>query len=142
MVNKELLPNVTSVADLNKEDVVIAVHLGTTAATAAEKFAPKAQLHKFDTDEAVIQDVLNGNAAAAISSSPTPAFWIADYPDALYRPLGGKYLTNEPSGFAVRKGDPDTVLFFNTWITNNQDWLKERADYWYGTKEWKPLLAE
>ena len=43
-------------------------------------------------DEAVIQDVLNGNAHAAFSSTPTPAFWVADYPDTLYRPLGGDLL--------------------------------------------------
>jgi polar amino acid transport system substrate-binding protein len=142
VVSKKALPNVTSVADLNKPEVVIAVHLGTTAVAAAQKFAPKAQLHQFDTDEALIQDVLNGSAGASLTSSPTGAFWVADYPDVLYRPLGGKYLTNEPNGFAVRKGDPEAVMFFNTWITNNQDWLQDRSDYWYGTKDWSSLLPK
>lgn len=142
VVSKKMMPNVTSIEDLNKPEVVIAVHQGTTAVAAAEKYTPKAQLHKFDTDEALIQDILNGNAAASISSSPTPAFWVADYPDALYRPLGGKYLESEPSGFAVRKGDAEAVLFFNTWITNNQGWLQERSDYWYGTKAWSDLVPK
>ncbi len=142
VVSKAMLPDVTSLDELNREDVIIAVRLGATPVAAAQQFTPKAQLHQFDTDEAVIQDLLNGNAHAAFSSSPTPAFWAADYPDVLYRPLGGELFTHEPNGFAVRKGDADTLAFFNTWIINNQDWLKERSDYWYGTKEWETLLGE
>lgn len=142
VVNKETLPGVTSLEELNSEDVIIAVRLGATPAAAAAKFTPNAELHQFDTDEAVIQDVLNGNAHAAFSSSPKPAFWAADYPDALYRPLGGELFTNEPIGFAVRKGDPDAMFFFNTWISNNEDWLQSRFDYWFGTKEWEDLLGD
>ncbi|HEY73618.1 MAG: amino acid ABC transporter substrate-binding protein [Chloroflexi bacterium] len=142
VVSQDMLPGVTSLEELNSEDVIIAVRLGTTAVMAAEKFAPNAELHQFDTDEAVIQDVLNGNAHASFSSSPTPAFWASDYPDVLYRPLGGEYFTNEPSAFAVRKGDPDTLFFFNSWIRENEDWLQDRSDYWYGTKDWEYLLGE
>ncbi len=142
VVNKNMLPGLTSLDALNDENVVIAARLGATPVAAAKKYAPKAQLHQFDTDEAVIQDVLNGNAHAAFSSTPTPAFWAADYPDVLYRPLGGKLLNNQPCAFAVRKGDPDTLAFFNAWILVNQDWLKERSDYWYGSKDWAPLLGE
>ena len=81
VVNKTMLPNATSLDALDNEDIVIAVRLGSTTVEAAEQYAPKAELHQFDTDEAVIQDVLNGNAHAAFSSTPTPAFWAADYPD-------------------------------------------------------------
>jgi polar amino acid transport system substrate-binding protein len=142
VVNKKMLPGATSLEALNNADIVIAVRLGATPVDAAKKYAPKAELHQFDTDEAVIQDVLNGNAHAAFSSSPTPAFWAADYPDVLYRPLGGELLYLQPSAFAVRKGDPDTLAFFNSWILINQDWLQERSDYWYGTKDWASLLGE
>jgi polar amino acid transport system substrate-binding protein len=142
VVSKKMLKGVTSTEQLNKENIVIAVRMGATPVAVAKKFTPKAQLHQFDTDEAVIQDVLNGNAHAAFSSSPTPAFWAADYPDVLYRPLGGRLLTKEPSAFVVPKGDADTLFFFNSWITLNEDWLKERSDYWYGTKDWKYLLGK
>ncbi len=142
VVNKNTLPGVTSLEELNNPDVIIAVRLGATPAMAAEKYTPNAELHQFDTDEAVIQDVLNGNAHAAFSSSPTPSFWAADYPDVLYKPLGNERFTYEPSGFAVRKGDPDTMFFFNSWISLNKDWLKERSDFWFGAKNWTDLLAE
>ena len=142
VVNKNMLPGATTLEPLNNSDIVIAVRLGATPVEAAKTFAPNAELHQFDTDEAVIQDVLNGNAHAAFSSSPTPAFWTADYPNVLYRPLGGELLYMQPSAFAVRKGDPDTVNFFNSWILVNQDWLQERSDYWYGTKDWEGLLGD
>jgi len=142
VVNKKMLPGLTDLEALNKEDIVIAVRLGATPVEAAKQYAPNAELHQFDTDEAVIQDVLNGNAHAAFSSTPTPAFWAADYADTLYRPMGGELLYLQPSAFAVRKGDPDTLAFFNAWILVNQDWLQERSDYWYGTKDWAGLLGE
>ena len=142
VVNKKMLPGITSLAQLNKKKVIIAVHMGATPVAAAKKFTPKATLHQFDTDAAVLQDVLNGNADAAFSSSPTPAFWAYDHPKALYRPLKGKLFTFEPEGFAVKKGDPDAIFFFNTWIRENKIFLEDRSHYWYETKDWKNLLGE
>jgi polar amino acid transport system substrate-binding protein len=142
VVNKSMLPDVASIDDLNKSGVIIAVRLGATPAQAATKYTPNAELHQFDTDEAVLQDVLNGNAHAGFSSSPTPGFWAAEYPDVLYRPLGGDMLMMQPAGFALRKGDADAMAFFNAWILVNQDWLKEREAYWFGTKDWEPLLGD
>lgn len=142
VVNKNMLPNVTTLEELNDSGVIIAVRLGATPAQAATKYTPNATLHQFDTDEAVLQDVLNGNAHAGFSSSPTPGFWAAEYPDVLYRPLGGEFLMMQPAGFALRKGDADALAFFNAWILVNQDWLKEREAYWFGTKDWEPLLGE
>jgi len=142
VVNKNMLPGVTSLEELNNENIIIAVRMGATPIMAAEKVTPKAQLHQFDSDEAIIQDVLNENAHAAFSSSPKPAFWEADYPDVVYRPLKGELFTKEPAAFVVPKGDPDAIFFFNAWITNNEDWLKERSDYWYGGKDWAYLLPE
>jgi polar amino acid transport system substrate-binding protein len=142
VVNRAMLPGADSLEDLNKENIIIAVRMGGTPTAAAKKFTPKAQLHQFDSDEAVIQDVLNGNAHAAYSSSPKPAYWAVDYADKVYRPLKGELFTSEPCGFVVPKGDPDSVFFFNAWITDKQDWLKDKSDYWYGTKDWEYLLPE
>jgi len=142
VVSREMLPGADSLEDLNREDVIIAVRMGGTPTNAAKKFTPKAELHQFDSDEAVIQDVLNGNAHAAFSSSPKPAYWAVDYADKVYQPLDGDLFTYEPCGFVVPKGDPDTIFFYNAWITTNKDWLEERSDYWYGTKDWEYLLPE
>jgi len=142
VVNRNMLPDVTDLEQLNREDVIIAVRLGATPAQAAAKYCPNAVLHQFYTDEAVLQYVLNGNAHAGMSSSPTPAFWASDYPDVLYRPLGGDMLMMQPAGFALRKGDADALAFLNAWILVNDEWLREREAYWFGSKEWEPLLGE
>jgi polar amino acid transport system substrate-binding protein len=142
VASREMLPGADSLEDLNKEDVIIAVRMGGTPTNAAKRFTPKAELHQFDSDEAVIQDVLNGNAHAAFSSSPKPAYWAVDYADKVYQPLDGDLFTYEPCAFVVPKGDPDTIFFYNAWITTNRDWLEEKSDYWYGTKDWEYLLPE
>ena len=142
VVSREMFPGADSLEDLNKENIIIAVRMGGTPTNAAKKFTPNAQLHQFDSDEAVIQDVLNGNAHAAFSPSPKPAYWAVDYADKVYQPLGGDLFTYEPCAFVVPKGDSDSIFFYNAWITTNRDWLEDKSDYWYGTKDWEYLLPE
>jgi polar amino acid transport system substrate-binding protein len=140
IVNKKLLPGITTLEELNNKDVIISVVTGATPAIAAKKITPKAQLHQFPEEAAVLQDLLNGNAHAVFASWPKPGFWEIDYPAVLYRPLGGELFTHEPICFAVKKGDHDTLSFFNSWILQNEDWLKERITYWFDTKEWGHLV--
>ena len=47
-------------------------------------------------------------------------------------------------GCAVRKGDPDALAFFNSWITAkaNTGWLKERHDYWFRGDDWADQVPE
>jgi polar amino acid transport system substrate-binding protein len=47
-------------------------------------------------------------------------------------------------GFALRKGDPDALNFFNNWILLRQQdgWLKERHDYWFKTRDWAGQVVE
>ncbi|MEN8688094.1 MAG: transporter substrate-binding domain-containing protein, partial [Desulfuromonadales bacterium] len=113
--------------------------IGTTAAAAAKKFLPKAQLNLFDDEGQALQEVLNQRAAAMVSSQPFPEFQALKYPDRLFLPLQGKTFTKEPIGFAIRKGDIDFLNFLNNWIRvkNADNWLQERYDYWFTTQEWK-----
>ncbi|MGW8194100.1 MAG: transporter substrate-binding domain-containing protein [Desulforhopalus sp.] len=137
VAHKELAEGFDSLEDFNKPDVQIAVKLGTTAAAAAKKFFPKAQLRMFDNEPQAYQELRNGKVHAVVGNAPRPAFEAVDYSDSLFLPLDENF-TKEPIGFAMRKGDPDTLSFFNSWITvvSLEGWLKERHDYWFGTKEW------
>ena len=76
-----------------------------------------------------------------MSSQPGPENYVNDFPDVLYLPLGGKTFTKEPIAFALRKGDPDALTFFNNWITRMEweGWLEERHQYWFAGNEWKKL---
>ena len=141
VAHKQLAAGFNKLADFDRPDVTIAVRLGTTAETAAKKFMPKAQLRLFDDESQAYQELRNGKVHAVIGSAPTPAFQVVDYPDTLFLPLPGTF-TKEPIGFAVRKGDVDTLNFFNNWITvvDAEGWLKERKHYWFETKDWEKML--
>jgi polar amino acid transport system substrate-binding protein len=141
VANKDLAGNFSKLEDFNRSDVVIAVRLGGTPVAAAEKFMPKAQLRKFDDESQAIQELLNGKAHAVIASAPMPAFQALKYPDKLFLPVKGTF-TKEPIGFALKKGDVDTLNFFDNWITvvQAEGWLTERKHYWFETREWEDLI--
>jgi polar amino acid transport system substrate-binding protein len=141
VANKELAAGFNSLEDFNRPDVTLSVRLGATPVAAAEKYMPKAKLRKFDDESQAYQEVLNGKAHAVVGSAPTPAFYALKYPDKLFLPLKETF-TKEPIGFAVRKGDFDTLNFFNNWIivVTAEGWLKERKHYWFETRDWEGML--
>jgi polar amino acid transport system substrate-binding protein len=137
VASKKLAAGFDSLEDFNKPEVQIAVKLGTTAAMAAKKYMPKATLRLFDDESQAYQELRNNNVYAVVGSAPRPAYEAINYPDSMFLPLKDNF-TREPIGFAVRKGDFDTLTFFNSWITHVRDegWLQERHDYWFGTRDW------
>jgi polar amino acid transport system substrate-binding protein len=141
VANREVAAGFDSLESFNQPDVVIAARLGSTAANAAKKYMPKAQKRFFDDESQVIQEVVNGSAHAAVASAPLPAFQAIKYPEKLFLPVMGTF-TKEPIGFAVRKGDFDTLNFLDNWIrvTEARGWLAERKHYWFETKEWESLI--
>ncbi|MCP4682952.1 MAG: transporter substrate-binding domain-containing protein [Desulfobacterales bacterium] len=142
VAHKELAKGFNSLSDFNTPDVNIAARLGSTAVTAAKQFAPKANLLRFDNESQAYQELLNGRAHAVIASAPTPAFQALKYPDKLFLPLK-KTFTKEPIGFAVLKGDVDTLNYFNNWIrvVAAEGWLAERKHYWFETMDWQDRIG-
>jgi polar amino acid transport system substrate-binding protein len=118
--------------------VTIAARLGSKAATATKKYLPKAELRLFDAEAQAYQELVNGRVHAVVGSAPTPAFQALKYPDKLFLPLKETF-TREPIGFALRKGDFDTVNYVNNWIryVEAEGFLAERKHYWFETKEWE-----
>ncbi len=141
VASKKLAAGFTRLEDFNRPDVVIAARLGSTAAATAKKFMPLAKKLVFDDESQVIQEVINARAHAAVSSAPLPAFQALKYPDRLFIPIQGTF-TKEPIGFAVRKGDFDSLNFLNNWIrfTRAGGWLAGRKHYWFETKDWEGML--
>lgn len=141
VAGKEKAAGFKTLEDFNKPEVVIVSRLGSTAATAAQKFLPKATHRAFDDEAQQYQELLNGRAHAVVASAPTPAFQAIAHPDKLFLPLSGTF-TEEPIGFAVRKGDPDSLNFLDGWIRvkTADGWLKERKDYWFNTRDWESRI--
>lgn len=138
VAHKKMAPGFTSIEDFNKEGVEIAVKLGTSAVVSAKKYMPKATLRMFDTETQAYQELRNGKIHAVVGSAPRPAYEAIDYSDIMYSPIQGTF-SQEPIAFALRKGDPDTLAFFNAWITivEKEGWLQERHDYWFNSKDWE-----
>jgi polar amino acid transport system substrate-binding protein len=141
MAHKEKAAGFKSLEDFNNEQVTIAAKLGTTAATAAQKYFPKAQLMLFGDEAQVVQEIKNGRVHAVVASAPLPEHQVYKDQEHLFLPLKGTF-TKEPIGFVIRKGDVDTLNYFNNWITvvEAEGWLAERHQYWFGTMEWEGQL--
>jgi len=141
VANRGLAAGFKGLEDFNRPDVVLSVRLGATPVDAAKKYMPKAQLRMFDDESQAVQEVINGKSHAMVSSAPLPAFQALKYPEKLFLPLEGTF-TKEPIGFALRKGDFDTLNFFNNWVifVTSEGWLKERKHYWFETKDWESRI--
>ncbi|MFP4325555.1 MAG: transporter substrate-binding domain-containing protein [Desulfonatronovibrio sp.] len=141
VAHQEKAGGFSSLEDFNKSDVTVAARLGTTAAAAATDFLPRASLKLFDDESQAIQELLNGRVHAVIASAPLPAFQSLRNPDKLFLPLEETF-TREPIGFAVRKGDFDTINFLNNWIrfVRSQGWLEERKHFWFETRDWEDRI--
>jgi len=141
VAHRELAAGLTGLADFNRPDVIIAARLGSTAVTAAKRYMPQAQLLMFDDESQAFQELINGKAHAVVASAPRPAYQALKYSEKLFLPLTETF-TRELIGFAVKKGDFDTLNFFNNWIrvVEAEGWLQERKHYWFGTKDWEQLI--
>lgn len=141
VAHKERARGFSSLDDFNKPNVVIAARIGTTAAEAAKKFMPEAEIRLFDDESQALQELKTGRAHAVVASAPLPAFEALDNPETLFVPIEGTF-TKEPIAFALRKGDFDSMNYFNSWIrvVEAEGWLAERKHYWFETREWQDRI--
>ena len=132
-----------SLEDYNSPDVTFAARRGATPAVVIGEKFPEATLLLFDEDGAATQEVLNGNAHATMASEPAPSEDARRYPDTLYVPFDQTFQAGGEA-FAMRKGDPDALNYFNNWIAQNwrTGWLQERHDYWFAGNEWADQVAQ
>ncbi|MFP4178835.1 MAG: transporter substrate-binding domain-containing protein, partial [Spirochaetaceae bacterium] len=138
VAHKEMAEGFDELEDFNREEVVIAARVGTTAADAAKKFIPNAEVRLFDDESQALQELKNGRAHAVVASAPLPEFQAIENPDTLFVPMEDTF-TKEPIGFALQKGRHDSLNYFNSWIriVEAEGWLAERKAYWFESREWE-----
>ena len=138
--HKILAKGFKTVEDFNTPNVTVGARLGSTSAQAIKKYLYRAKIRLFDEEAQAYQELLNGNIHAVVASLPMPAYQAIKYPDKLF--AISEPFTRELIGFAVRKGDLDTLNYFNNWIrgVKSEGWLQERHDYWFNTREWESLI--
>jgi polar amino acid transport system substrate-binding protein len=139
LANRKMSEGFT-IDDFNRPEITLAARLGSTAAVTAKTRFPLATLRLFDDEPAAVQEVRNGRVHAMVAGQPLPAHsaelapeTLVAYPDQLMK---------EPICFGIRKGDVDTLNFFNNWIeiTKNRGWIEERYNYWFGSLQWQELV--
>ena len=129
--------------DYNSSDITIATRRASTGAIAAQKNFPKAKLIYFDDGTMGIQEAANGKVDATTSTPPKAAYDIEKRPGKLFV-VDKALMSPTREAFAVRKGDPDVLNWFNNWIDNVKasGWLQERHAYWFTTREWADQLPD
>lgn len=138
VASRKKAPDFKDLASFNKSDILIAARLGTTAAEAAKKNFPNAQLKLFDDEAQAIQELLTDRVHAVVASSPLPEYQSIKYSKRFYLPVDDTF-ENEPIGFAMKKGEDSLKEYFNIWIKKKTDegFLKERKNYWFKTRDWE-----
>ena len=129
--------------DYNSSDITIATRRASTGAIAAQKNFPKAKLIYFDDGTMGIQEAANGKVDATTSTPPKAAYDIEKRPGKLFV-VDKTLMSPTREAFAVRKGDPDVLNWFNNWIDNVKasGWLQERHAYWFTTRDWADQLPD
>lgn len=140
VLNKKTGAKISSVEQLNDPSVVLGLRRGASATFAADAQFPKAQRLLFDDENSQQQELLNGKVVGITVSTPTQALLVEQYPDTLSILEPPIAQTNE--AFAVRKGDADTLAYFNAWISarSADGWLQSRFDYWFKGRKWADQL--
>ncbi|MCL1864361.1 MAG: transporter substrate-binding domain-containing protein [Spirochaetes bacterium] len=138
VASKAKAPNLKKLSDFDNSKILIAARLGTTAAEAAKKYFPNAQLKLFDDEAQAVQELLTDRVHAVVASAPLPEFQAIKYSDRFYLPLEDTF-SNEPIGFAFRKGDDSLKEYCNEWIKKKygDGFLKGRKNYWFRTRDWE-----
>jgi polar amino acid transport system substrate-binding protein len=141
VAHRQLAAGFSRLEDFNRPEVIVTARLGSTSAAAANKLLPNAQKRFFDDESQVVQELVNGKVHALLAGTPLPTFQALKHPDTLFLPVKGT-ITREPIGFVVRKGDFDTLNFFDSWIrvVEAEGWLAERKAYWFENQEWESRL--
>jgi len=142
VANTEKTADLETLADFNSADVTLATRRGASSIGFLQNVFPDAMLLLFDTDNEVLQAVVAGDAYAAAAFATTRNTWVEAHPETLHLPFEEPF-ASEVGAMAIRKGDLDTLNFFNSWIAANDadGWLGQRRQYWFEGREWEDQVA-
>ncbi len=136
--NKKLAEGWSTFEDFDRPDVTLAARRGSSQVEWMKEKFPNAEYTYFDSDPLAVQEVLNGNAHAVVTSEPKPSLYTLAHSDILFKPFGDQKFNYYPGSFAIRKGDIDFLTFLNTWIQlhDSNGWLEAKNRYWFETDGW------
>jgi polar amino acid transport system substrate-binding protein len=136
LVNNKHKGTVNSVADLDKPEFTIVTEQGTTGDTAAQKFFTQATIRPMKGGNEATLDVCNGSSDAFVYDQSFIAVQAMQYPDCVF-PLLDPF-TKEPYGVAVRAGQPDLLIWVNTFLDTylQSDLYTDSYNKWFVDSAW------
>lgn len=139
--SKITAPGLSSLDDFNKSHIKIAVKGGTTAAIAAKKTFPLAQIIEFDDEGQSTQELRGGRAQALVAAAPYPAQQALKNYDEIYIPVPETF-AKEPCGMALSPKNKDALPALDVWIAARftSGWLDHVRDYWFKDIQWEGQL--
>ena len=142
VANTAQTAGLVTLADFNSSSVTIATRRASSGIPAIENVFPDAMILLFDTDNAILQAVVDGEAHAAVAYATKRTTWVEANPVTLHLPFEEPF-ASDVLAIAVRKGDLDTLNFFNGWIAVRQadGWLEQHRQYWFEGREWADQVA-
>ena len=114
LLSKKRIPDVQDVKELNSQDRILAVKLGTTGDLVTGKLFPKAQINRYKDETACVREVVTGRADAFLYDQLSISKHHkenADTTKALLKPF-----TYEPYAIAIRKGDAEFLSWLNLFL--------------------------
>lgn len=142
VASKQAAPN-KDLAYFNSPNVTLGIVDAHSEIRSIEKHFPLASLKVFDGDEALLKALLAGEIPAAVISDQHILFNVAFHANKLYLPED-KSLATDPVAIAIRKDDPETMAFLNSWIRilDGEGWVKERRAFWFEQSSWLKDVPE
>lgn len=128
-----------TIEDCNKENVTIAVLLGSTGEGEAKRFFPKAQIKSYKGGgPLLINAVLAGHADIGVNDETAVVGQMQEFPPGSIEILPIR-LSKEPLAFAVRPEDTHLLQWINLFF----HWVREdgrydqNINYWVKSLDWK-----
>ncbi len=120
---KKNLTKFKSWDDINQDNVVVAVTLGTTQEMQAKNYFPNAQIKSIESPARDFQEVLAGRADAHITSNVEAATLVETYPELAIVPVE-EPKSPTPLAWLIDQNDQVWINYINHWIE-----LKEAQGY-------------
>ena len=128
-------PDLATPASFNSPDIRLATRRGSAPVQFIANVFPNATVVLFDTDSEVLEAVVAGDVDAAAAFGSHAARLGRCPPRRAALALCTEPFASYLGAIAVRKGDLDTLNFFDGWIAANEadGWLEQRRQYWFET---------
>jgi len=137
LIRADLAAEVKNWKDLDDPKYKIASKLGTTGEITTKKMLSKAQYFSYETEQEGIMETVNGKVDAFIYDSPFNAVAFAQKGQGKLVFLDQPF-TEEPLGWAVRKGNPKFLAFLDEFLAESKNNGTYRKIYskWFKDDAW------